>query len=71
MDLIKLFHILIIRIIVVNYFLPRGKFSFQLIPADPVLPTEEREERGVQLIADLAGNRTCDNQGLWFPRQAH
>ena len=41
-----------------TYFLQRGKFSFQLNPADPVLPTVEREGRGVQHITDLSGIRT-------------
>ena len=55
----------------VTQFLPREKFSFQLNPADPVLPTEEREGRGVEYIIAMAGNRTCENQGLWFPERAH
>ena len=33
----------------VTYFLPQGTFSFQLNPADPVLPTEEREGREGEL----------------------
>ena len=40
---------------IVTYFLPRGKFSFQPNPVDPVpvLPTEERKGRGVEYITAL------------------
>ena len=40
-------------IIIITYFLPRGKFSFQLKPTDSVLPTKEYEGRGVEDIAGI------------------
>ena len=35
---------IIIIIIIITYVIPLGKFSFQLYPADPVLPTRSTRE---------------------------